>query len=146
MKRCFFIGHRDPCDELLPQLMQIIEHHIIIYGVEEFIVGVHGGFDRIALKALALSKERFPSIRIYLLTAFHPAIYPLTTPPYTEGALYPPDMERVPPRYAIVHANRYMINHTDFLIANLKYAPSNTATFIRFAQKKHGVTITFVDT
>ena len=34
-----------------------------------------------------------------------------------DGTYYPPDMERVPRRVAIVRANRYMVNHVNYLIA-----------------------------
>ena len=51
-KRCFFIGHRDTPEEILYALRMSIEKHIVRYGVEEFVVGDYGAFDRYARVAL----------------------------------------------------------------------------------------------
>ena len=61
MKRCFFIGHRETGKEVLPLLRQEVERHIIEYGVEEFVVGNYGGFDRMAAKAVAEAKSAIPT-------------------------------------------------------------------------------------
>ena len=37
-RRCFFIGHREASEEILPALTQAIEQHISEYGVTDFIV------------------------------------------------------------------------------------------------------------
>ncbi len=63
MKRCFYIGHREPCDTILPTLIRIIEKHIVVYGVTEFIVGNHGGFDRTVLTSLNAPLANHPTIQ-----------------------------------------------------------------------------------
>ena len=55
-KSCFFIGHREASDELLPALQRAVEQHIEGYGVTEFIVGGYGGFDRLATVVLIAAK------------------------------------------------------------------------------------------
>lgn len=47
-KRCFFIGHREASKEIYPALYVAVERHIVAYGVTAFIVGLYGGFDRLA--------------------------------------------------------------------------------------------------
>lgn len=39
MSTCFFVGHREAPDSLLPKLSAEIERHITEYGVTEFVVG-----------------------------------------------------------------------------------------------------------
>lgn len=39
MKSCFFIGHREASNEILPALTKAVERHISDCGVAEFIVG-----------------------------------------------------------------------------------------------------------
>ena len=39
MPTCFFIGHREALDSLLPQLSAAVEHHITEFGVTDFVVG-----------------------------------------------------------------------------------------------------------
>ena len=45
-------------------------------------------------------------------------------------------MEYVPRRLAIVRANRYMIDHVDFLIAYVWHPASNAQDLMEYAQKK----------
>ena len=136
MKRCFFIGHRDTPDSVLPVLTSAIENLIQQYGVKEFLVGHHGQFDRLVAIALADAQKKHPSIRLLLLIPYHPALHPVTLPVEFHGSVYPPDMERVPLCYAIVRANHYAVDHSDFLIAWVRYSPSNAAKLVEYAQKK----------
>ena len=39
MSTCFFIGHRDTPDTVLPPLEQEVERHITEYGITDFVVG-----------------------------------------------------------------------------------------------------------
>lgn len=48
MPTCFFIGHREAPDSLLPQLSAAVERHIMELGVTEFVVGSYGWFDSMA--------------------------------------------------------------------------------------------------
>lgn len=38
MKTCFFTGHRETDERILPTLIQEVEQHITEYGVTEFVV------------------------------------------------------------------------------------------------------------
>ena len=48
MKSCFFIGHRNAPETLLPLLASAVERHITEYGVDDFVVGHYGRFDALA--------------------------------------------------------------------------------------------------
>lgn len=116
MKSCFFIGHREASEEIFPELAEAVERHIVDYGVTEFIVGNYGGFDRMAARAVISAKALYPGITLLLLLSYHPAERPIETPPGFDGTFYPPGMESVPRRYAIVRANRYMIDHSRYQV------------------------------
>lgn len=125
-KSCFFIGHREASTEILPALESAIEQHISEYGVTEFIVGGYGGFDRLAASAVIRAKRQHPQITLVLLLPYHPAERPIEKPKGFDSTYYPPDMEKVPRRLAIVRANRCVVDHVDYVIA---YAwPSGKAT------------------
>lgn len=64
MKSCFFIGHREASEEILPALLQTIEQHITEYGVTEFIVGNYGGFDRMAAKAVVAAQKNSVQVTV----------------------------------------------------------------------------------
>ena len=51
-KTCFFIGHRDAPEEVLPQLEAAVETHVAAYGVTDFVVGGYGRFDALAARAV----------------------------------------------------------------------------------------------
>ena len=140
MKSCFFIGHREASVEVLPALEEAVEQHIVEYEVAEFIVGNYGGFDHMAANAVIAAKKRHPEITASMLLPYHPAARSVKLPKEFDSAFYPPGMESVPRRLAIVHANRHMIDHVDYLIAYAWHPASNARSLVEYAQKK-GVSI-----
>ena len=54
---------------------------------------------------------------------------------------YPPGMEKVPYRAAIVAANRYVVDHVDYLIAYAWQPGSNAKELVMYAYKRGKVTI-----
>ena len=136
MKNCFFIGHREASTEIFPALMAAVEQHIEAYGVTEFFVGNYGGFDHLAARTVIAAKERHPEINLSLLIPYHPAERPIEPPPGFDNTFYPPGMEKVPRRLAIVRANRYMVDHVDYLIAYAWHPASNARDLLEYAQKR----------
>ena len=135
-KSCFFIGHREAFEELLPALQKAVEIHITEYGVQEFIVGHYGGFDRLASRAVREAKQWYPEIRLLMLLPYHPTERPAETPKGFDSTYYPPGMERVPRQYAIVRANQYMVDHVDFLIAYAWHHDSNALELVEYAKTR----------
>ena len=135
MKSCFFIGHREASSEILPALHNAVEQHIVEYGVTEFIVGHYGGFDRLAARAVIDAKVQHPEITLTMLIPYHPAERPVALPPGFDSTFYPPGMEKVPRRLAIVRANRYVVDHVDHLIAYVWHPGSNARNLLDYAQK-----------
>ena len=144
MKSCFFIGHREASADLLPVVMLAIEKHITEFDVAEFIVGGYGGFDRVVSYALVLLKQQYPQIRLIRLLPYHPAERPVELPSGFDNTYYPPGMEHVPRKLAIVRANRYMIDHVDYLIAYAWHPASNARDLMEYAHRR-GVQVTNLD-
>lgn len=136
MKSCFFIGHRETTDEILPVLTAAVERHITEYGVTEFIVGNYGGFDRMAAKAVITAKGKHPEILLLQLLPYHPAERLVVLPQGFDAAFYPPGMESVPRRLAIVRANRYTVDHVNYLIAYAWHPASNARDLVEYARKR----------
>lgn len=141
IKTCFFIGHRDAPGSLLPLLMEAVERHITEYGVTEFVVGQYGNFDRLAAQAVKAVKRRRQGVTLSLLLPYHPFERSIPVPEGFDGTFYPPGMETVPKRAAIIRANRYMVANSEFLICYNKGNAGNTRalveTALRRAQKGH---------
>ena len=136
MKNCFFIGHREASTEILPELREVVEQHIVKFGVTEFIVGNYGGFDRMAAKAVIAAKEQHPGITLSMLIPYHPGERSTELPVGFDYTFYPPGMEKVPRRLAIVRANRYMVDHVDYLIAYAWHPASNARDLVEYAKKR----------
>ena len=135
-KSCFFIGHRETSEEIYTDLRAAVEQHIVEFGVTEFIVGHYGGFDKLAARAVIEAKKTHPEVTLTLLLPYHPAERPMTAPEGFDGTYYPPDMERVPRRVAIVRANRYMVDHVDYLIAYAWHPASNARALVEYAKAR----------
>lgn len=81
-----------------------VEHHITAHGVTSFFVGHYGNFDNMAAAAVIEAKKRHPEVTLTLLLPYHPFDRPIPQPDGFDGTFYPPGMERVPKRFAIVRA------------------------------------------
>ena len=135
-KSCFFIGHREAPENLYLELQRAVETHITEYNVREFVVGHYGGFDRLAARAVKEAKQRHPEITLVLLLPYHPAEHPIEVPEGFDSTYYPPGMEKVPRPFAIVRANRYMVDHVDYLIAYAWHHGSNALDLVEHAQAR----------
>ena len=136
MKSCFFIGHRRTPQSVLPELLAAVDRHIVEYGVREFVVGNYGEFDRIVVKALLRAKRQYPEIILSLLIPYHPSQRAVQLPAGFDNTFYPPEMEKVPRQYAIVRANRYMVEHADYLIAYAWHPASNATNLVAYAKRR----------
>lgn len=135
-KNCFFIGHRDASEEIFPLLYAAVEKHIVCCGVTEFIAGHYGGFDRLAAKAVKMAKYNYPEVKLTLLLPYHPTEQQIPIPAGFDSTFYPDGMEKVPRKAAIVKANQYMVNHSDFLIAYVWHPAGNSKTLLEYAKKR----------
>lgn len=133
MSICFFIGHRDAPDSIGAVLEESINCHIRQYGVTEFVVGRYGHFDRMGGQAVIKAKRTYPEIRLMLLMAYYHPVLPLDLLSGFDGTLYPDGMERVPPRFAIIRANQYMIQHSQYLITYDAGQIGNTRALMKYA-------------
>lgn len=136
MKSCFFIGHRDTGCEIYPMLVDEVERHITEYGVTDFVVGCYGAFDRMATQAVKTAKERYPDVRLTILLPYYPSGRIVQMPDGIDGTFYPPGMESVPKRLAIVRANRYMVDHSTHLIACVKHPSNGSREVLEWALKR----------
>lgn len=124
---------------MYPKLQSCIEHLIIAQNVDRFYVGHQGRFDALALKALRELKGQYPVIAYYVVLAY----LPQKQLPYdVEGTIYPEGLETVPPCFAIEHRNRWMVDHSDFVVAALHRDFGGAAEAVRYARNRGKVVMT----
>ena len=110
----------------------------------EFFVGHYGRFDALAARAVKAAKKRHPEVTLTLLLPYHPFDRPTPTPEGFDRTFYPPGMETVPKKMAIVRANRYMVDTCNFLIAYVWHPASNALKLTEYAQQRGKMHITYL--
>ncbi len=133
-KSCFFMGNRHTPSSITDQLTEAVERHITEYGVTTFTVGRYGNFDSLVASVLRELKKQYPNIELYLLAPY--ALTQKTDVPMDfDGTFFPEGLEKVPLRYAIVQANRYMVQNSDYLITYCHHV-GNTRNIVEYAQRR----------
>lgn len=133
MKTCFFIGHRDISEAIYSMLEITVTQHIHNYGIREFFVGHYGNFDRMAARAVQQAKEKHPEIKLTLLM---PYLNNIPLPSGFDGSIYPDGLEYIPKRYAILRANRAMVDHCDCIIACVRHSFGGAYQCLEYARRK----------
>ncbi len=136
IKNCFLIGHREASNMVFHPLVEAVKQHISEYGVTEFVVGCYGNFDQLAAEAVRQAQKTYPQVTLIRLLPYYPTDCQLQALPGLEHTFYPPGMEEVPKRFAIVKANRYMVDHADYLIAYVHHPASNAKKLLEYAQRR----------
>ncbi len=138
MSACTFFGHRDCPDNIGVKLREEIERLVTRNGVNTFYVGTQGTFDRLAYTALSDVRERY-DIKVYRVLAYMPK------PGDTDNAdtILPEGLESVPPRYAIVKRNEWMLNRCEFVIAYVTHISGGSYKFVKAAEKR-GKTVIYL--
>ena len=135
-KSCFFIGHREADERLLPRLELTIERLIAEENVRYFYVGGYGGFDRIAAAATKRAKQKYPDITLMLVLPYHPAERAVPALDGFDGTYHPEGLENTPRRYAIVRTNQIMVNTCDWLVCYVRHGVSNSRNLLEYAQRR----------
>lgn len=135
-RSCFFIGHREADERLLPRLELVIDQLIREENVCYFYVGGYGGFDRIAAAAIKRAKQKYPDITLMLVLPYHPAERTVPTPNGFDGTYHPNGLENTPWRYAIVRANHIMVDTCDWLVCYVRHGASNSRNLLEYAERR----------
>ena len=135
-KSCFFIGHREADERLLPRLELEIEQLITEENVRYFYVGGYGGFDQIAATAVKRAKKQYSDITLMLVLPYHPAERLIEKPPGYDGTYYPEGLEKTPRPFAIVKANQLMVDSCECLVCYVRHGASNSRNLLEYAQHR----------
>lgn len=130
---CTFFGHRDTPLIVKPLLRQVLIDLIEQHGVTQFYVGNQGSFDAMAYCLLAELAQTYP-IHYDVVLAY----LPKENAPSVDGAhtILPDGFETVPPRFAIDHRNRWMIDQSDFAVTYVRSPFGGAAKFKALAERK----------
>lgn len=135
MPSCFFIGHRDAPESLLPAVRAAAEKLIREQGVNDFYVGSRGSFDRLAAAVMRELRESHPEVRLYRVLAYLPTGREELPEGFT-GSVFPEGLETVPRRLAILRANRAMVDACKYLIAYAPHLTGNARKVVEYARRR----------
>lgn len=137
MAACTFFGHRDCPSSIKGKLHEEIERLICNHGVETFYVGTQGSFDRMAYTVLVELRKRYNHIKVFRVLAYMPKLSDADT----ADTIVPEGIEKVHPRYAIVHRNNWMTDHSDYVIAYIRHTFGGAYQAVERAKKKGKILI-----
>ncbi len=135
-----FCGHADYMkkDEDKQRILALLED---VVGEQpcEFFLGEYGGFDSLAYECARIFQKTHSEAKLVFIT-------PYLSPTYRKNreasenrrfdlTLYP-NLEKVPPRYAISHRNRWIVEQADVLIAYVDHKYGGAYTMYRCAVAK----------
>ncbi len=73
---------------------------------------------------------------LQLVLPYHPVERPIEAPDGYDGTYYPEGLEIVPRQYAIVQANKIMVDTSDWLVAYVRHGASNSKKMLEYAQRR----------
>jgi len=143
-KACTFFGHADAPIEARHVLEGIVRDLIENKGVSVFYIGRHGSFDIGANLLLdRLQREEYPHIEHFLVLSY----LPTKKSEYDryDHSLLPDGIETVPPKFAILYRNQWMIEHSDYVLTYVTHGWGGAAKAKRLAERKKKVVINLPD-
>ena len=131
MSACTFFGHKDCSETKYSNILQAIQNLITEKNIITFYVGTQGNFDSLVYRALCNLRADFPQIRIYRVLAYLPKDNSLIS-----DSILLEGIELIHPRYAISWRNRWMIEHSDYVIAYITHNYGGAARFVNEAERR----------
>lgn len=130
-----FVGHSHYLEDSI-DLQEVLLREI--KGKEvEFYVGGYGKFDDFALKTVLNYKKTYSNAKVYFITPYLYKGYSKTEyfKNTVDGIIFP-EIEKVPPKYAIIKRNEWMIDKADLVIAFVKFSWGGARRTLDYAKKK----------
>ena len=131
--RITFCGHKEVWDrEPVERRLKQVCGELISQGANEFFLGGYGHFDYMCASVLRELKKIHSQIRLILVLPY------LNSTMITDGydeTVYPP-LETVPPRFAIVRRNEWMVRESDVVAAYVIRGFGGAAKTLEYARKK----------
>lgn len=144
-KICSFAGHADIFtnkEGLKEKVTDIATRLIENENVDTFYNGGKGAFDLLCVSVVEKLKKKYTGIRSHLILSYIPGEKKESDKEFYsnfDNIIYP-GLERIPPRYAILKRNEWMIDNSDFLIAYVGHNWGGAYKTLQYAKKKNHIT------
>ncbi|MBR2044031.1 MAG: hypothetical protein IJ946_06795 [Clostridia bacterium] len=139
---CTFFGHRDCPDKIKNTLKSEIKRLITEKGITLFYVGNKGAFDRLVYSCLKEIKKEYEYINFYVVLEKIPS---KTNIYERDETILPQGIENVPPRFAIIYRNKWMLEKAQYVITYVTRSMGGAARFSALASKREKKVINIAD-
>ena len=136
MSVCTFFGHHDCPSSIKPKLREVLIDLIENHLVDVFYVGNKGAFDRLAQSVLRELVQEYPHIRYAVVLERMPGKQSEDYPEDYSDTMLPEGIEEVPPRFAIVWRNKWMLRQSDYVVAYVTHSWGGAAQFAEMAERQ----------
>lgn len=140
-----FCGHSDfvPSTAIEARLLSVLGSQIGD-SPAELLLGGYGNFDRFAFRCGKIFQQTHPQVSLIYVTPYMVTERQTSVGAEYDGIVYPP-LENVPPRYAILHRNRYMVERADLVIACITRSRGGAYQTYLHARRKGKAMINLAD-
>ena len=135
-KTCTFFGHRDCPSSIKPKLREVLIDMIENQSVDMFYVGNKGAFDQLVRSILRELVQEYPQINYSVVLERLPG---KQNEDYLEDfsdTTLPEGIEVVPPRFAIVWRNKWMLRQSDYVVTYVTHSWGGAAQFAEMAERQ----------
>ena len=135
MITCTFFGHRDAPWEIKDKLKNAVIELITQRGVELFLVGDSGGFDRMVKNVLSELQPIY-DFKFFVVLSRIPTKN--RSEQYFDYSIsvVPDGIESVLPRFRIDFRNKYMLNSSDYVISYIEREYGGAFKYYEKAKRK----------
>ncbi len=141
---CTFFGHRDTPKEIEPIIKSTLIELIEKKDVNYFYVGTQGDFDCMVRKVLRELKIYYPHIDYAVVLAYMPIRKDKYVTDFSD-TIYPKELVKIHPKYAIYKRNEWMINHSDYVVTCIKNSFGGAYKFSMMSKRKGKIVINIAD-
>ena len=141
MSVCTFFGHHDCPAEVKPKLREVLTDLIENHSVDMFFVGNKGAFDRMVRSVLRGLAQEYTHIHYAVVLERLPVKHSEDDPEDYSDTMLPEGIEEVPPRFAIVWRNKWMLRQADYVVTYVTHSWGGAAQFAEMAVRQQKTVI-----
>ena len=136
MSVCTFFGHHDCPSSIKPKLREVLTDLIENHSVDVFYAGNKGTFDRLVRSVLQELVQKYPQINYAVVLERMPGKRSEDDPEDFSDTMLPEGIEEVPPRFAIVWRNKWMLRQSDYVVTYVTHSWGGAAQFAEMAERQ----------
>ncbi len=135
-----FFGHSDfqKTEEIEKKFLEILQQKVGNKPCEMYLGG-YGNFDSFAYECCLKYKDTHPNISLVFITPYLSTDYQksqLESQKSRYDAIIYPEIENIPPKFAITHRNRFMVDAASCIIACIEREWGGAYTAYNYAKRK----------